>query len=124
MTRTRPQAIGISLSIYDYDLNVFVHPDVREYERWMRRKIDRRYSLPENHVNARALFSFRDTGAVCMWLPRKPRTPNELGTLAHECAHVAIHLMDHIGQRVDLENDEPMTYVVGYLVREILGRLK
>lgn len=38
------------------------------------------------------------------------------GTMAHECAHVALSILDGVGADVQEANQEPFCYLLGYLV--------
>ena len=50
--------------------------------------------------------------------PDKQRDTFDLiDTCAHEAAHVAHGLMDHIGHTIGGTNDEPAAYLIGYLTR-------
>lgn len=53
-------------------------------------------------------------------LPRKPKTPTEIGTLTHEAVHAINHIFDKIqeGNR----NTESFAHSVGAVVREVLKR--
>ena len=43
---------------------------------------------------------------------------HSVSTLAHEMCHVSVWLLANAGVTIDQENDEPLAYLVGYLVRE------
>lgn len=40
-----------------------------------------------------------------------------LDTLAHECLHASLRIMEEIGMTVDCEHDEPAAHLAGYLFR-------
>jgi len=42
---------------------------------------------------------------------------DSLDTLAHECLHASLRIMDLIGMPVDCEHDEPIAHLAGYLFR-------
>lgn len=41
------------------------------------------------------------------------------GTVAHEAAHIAHFVMQHIGAKLDPDNDEPLCYLQSWIVDEI-----
>lgn len=41
------------------------------------------------------------------------------GTVAHESVHIAMFLMERIGSKIDFNNPEPFTYLVGWITNEI-----
>lgn len=51
-------------------------------------------------------------------LPRKPKTAEEFGTLAHEAVHAVNHVFDHIHE---YSRDEVFAHSVGAIVREALN---
>lgn len=57
-----------------------------------------------------------------IWLPRKPRTPREIGTLAHEAAHAAMCLMHWTGATASAANDEFFGHTIGYIVSQVMER--
>ena len=50
-------------------------------------------------------------------LPRKPKTPEEIGDLAHEAVHAVKYVFDFIGEE---SIDEVFAHCVGAIVREVL----
>lgn len=50
-------------------------------------------------------------------LPRRPKTPEEIGTLAHEATHAIFNVFDKIEER---GYDEIFAHCVGAVVRETL----
>jgi hypothetical protein len=122
--RIRPRSATIKIDIYDYDILVFFHPDILEYEKFLRKNGPADYRLPERYLSARGLFSFRKDGPSAIWLPGYPKTPDEIAALAHECTHAAMHCLEHVGVPTNGETDEALACVVGFLVKEILKKLK
>jgi len=66
------------------------------------------------------------TKDVCphIWIPRKPKTPREIGTLAHEAVHAALWLMDWAGTSMEKESgrDEFFGHTVSYIVSQVMTR--
>jgi hypothetical protein len=58
-----------------------------------------------------------------IWLPHKPRTPREIGTLAHEAAHASLWLMDWSHSSATAGDDEFFGHTIGYIVSQVLARL-
>lgn len=51
--------------------------------------------------------------------------PNDDSSIAHECVHAAWACLEFVGAKSNITNQEPLAYVVGYLVGEITkGRKK
>jgi hypothetical protein len=59
-----------------------------------------------------------------MWLPGKPTTPTEIGTLAHEIVHILTAILVGKGIRLTPDSDEAFAYPMGYAVRRVLEQIK
>jgi hypothetical protein len=55
-----------------------------------------------------------------MWAHKKP----DLATIAHECSHVALHVMHHKGIPITYENDEGIAYFQEYWFKSVREALK
>lgn len=45
------------------------------------------------------------------------------GVIAHEALHIAGFIMDKVGVKYKFRNDEPFTYLIGWVVDEVYGFL-
>lgn len=59
-----------------------------------------------------------------LWLPKKPRTPKELGALAHEVSHAVVDMHSKRGINLDRINDEPFCYSIQHGITTILEACK
>lgn len=65
-------------------------------------------------------FCFYSEGAKpVIWLPRFPKTPEEIATLAHEAVHAVSFFMDWRGFKWS-PGDEVSAHSVDYIVRRVL----
>ena len=55
-----------------------------------------------------------------IWIPKKPKTPREYATLAHECLHATKHVLRWAGIPFSDDTEELETHAMGYLITEIL----
>lgn len=44
-------------------------------------------------------------------------------SIAHEAMHFITYMLDYHGVRVDLQNDEPLCYLIGYVVGRIFEKI-
>lgn len=61
-----------------------------------------------------SVFYGNDNNVV--WLP----ADCHISTLAHEAMHVVLNICHRRGIHVDTNNQEPVTYLTGYMVAEII----
>jgi len=52
-----------------------------------------------------------------IWLPRKPKTPSEIGTLAHEATHAVEFIFRFISEE---HRGEVYAHSIGAVVREVM----
>ena len=67
---------------------------------------------------------YKDGYIPIIWIPRKPTTPREYGTLAHECLHAVTVFLNWSHINCSIGEDEVACHSVGYLVSKILEGLK
>lgn len=116
----------VNMGIFDYTV-AFVVGDLKYLEEYVRWKFDdKKFSLEEHGGGYGALGKcLNKKGYVpIVWLPRKPETPKEYGTLCHECLHAAASLFDWAGITVVSETEEVFAHSVSYLVRSFLTNYK
>ena len=58
---------------------------------------------------------------ILIWTRFKPKSPKEIGILAHECLHAVGMTFEKVGVRYYQDNDEPFTYLLGRLVEEAMS---
>lgn len=58
--------------------------------------------------------------SALLWL----RDGNDIGTIVHECVHLAYEVLCARGVVITRENDEPLTYLVEHFMRQILRKTK
>ena len=113
--------ITIDFGTFDYAATCIVGPwaGVQKYVRW---KLDD----PTTDVGSvsRGKFFHRDGYSPIIWIPRRPRTPEEYGTLSHECMHLIREVMGWAGVVLTYETDEAYCHAMGHAVRTILRGLK
>ena len=62
-------------------------------------------------------------GGGCMvWLPRTPKTPDDLGSFMHEMIHVAVNAGEQMGCQIRDGSEEFHAYYIGWLTRQFFGR--
>jgi hypothetical protein len=55
-----------------------------------------------------------------IWIKKGERkTSLEVGTIAHESTHLAHYILNSIGKKADMEDDECLTYLVGYITSKV-----
>lgn len=79
------------------------------------------YDLEQMLIDMRGRTFYHKGCYPVIALPKKPHTPEEIGTLAHESVHAIKHIFDSIGEE---SVDEAFAHSVGAVVRGVLSTLK
>lgn len=117
------QAFDVHFGMFDYSVHVIVGPfaNVEKYVRW---KIDDP-KLDLSGASPRGMHFGRRGWVPVLWIPRRPRTAREHGTVAHEALHcVRFMFQTWVGMPFDYDTDEAYCHAVGFLVTSILERVK
>jgi hypothetical protein len=93
---------------------------VKEYVRW--RFDDDKADISAD--GADACVYTKPEYAPILWMPRRPRTAIEIGTLAHEAAHVVKDIMDCVGIPFADASEEAYSHALGFVVRSVLEELR
>ena len=102
----------IKLIVPIYGTEVFVTSEAEECTRLAKKHCGIDMGCYDFHANGMVVHS-NDTQII--WLPAQAG----LRTIVHECTHVAMNMCHYKGLLIDASNQEPFTYLMGYLVYEI-----
>ena len=62
-------------------------------------------------------------GQTIIRLPKKPKTAQEFGTMAHEIFHAVDFITRRIGLRLTPNSDEAFAYLIGYVTEQVMIKL-
>ena len=123
--------IHVHFGTFDFAFNCIVGPwkGVVDYVAWKFEAPDDAYLTELIELSNRGHEPlgkvFRRPGyCPIIWIPRRPRTPQEHGTLAHEVFHAVRLLMDWAGIHLNEDTEEAYCHALGFGVRQVLTHLK
>ena len=99
----------IEVPIYNYDLTIILTKDLNE--------VVKKYKLDGEFGNFGAL-TFEDKSKYRHYVVAFTDS-NHLSNIAHEIVHIKNYIFLGINAKVDLHNDEPEAYLVGWLFDQI-----
>lgn len=87
------------------------------------RKVEKKYGLQTTHGSKALTFRNHDKNGYSRYVLAfgKRCTPNHV---AHEALHLVALLYEDRGVALDIENDEPQCYLLGWIVGECHKHLK
>lgn len=107
--------------MFEYPMYAIIGPEasITPYIQW-------KFDDPDfEHDNlARGVVYHKPGSAPVLWIPCKPRCPHEYAVLAHECVHVAMHMMRWAGIVANYDTEEVLTHATRHLMTEILTHIK
>lgn len=77
------------------------------------------YDLEQMLIDMRGRTFYHKSCYPVIALPKKPKTAEQVGTLAHEAVHAIQHIFESIGEP---SRDEVFAHSVGAVVREVLSK--
>jgi len=116
--------IHVHFGTFDFAINCIVGPfdGVDKYVAWKFEDDPPQWNGA--NVKPRGRYYVRDGYCPVVWIPRKPRTPREYGTLAHELTHaVRYMLFDWAGMPLTQQTDEAYCHSIGFAMTTILEAL-
>lgn len=116
------KAIDVHFGTFDFELHCIVGPrkNVLKYVRWKMSDDEVTWS----YDNRGSCFC-RDGYQPIIWIPGKPKTSREYGTLAHEVFHVVRHMFgDWAGMPLSRDSEEAYAHAISYAVTKILDATK
>lgn len=123
--RYKGQSRIISWGVYPFDVLV----TTEDYETTVRGIERTGYKLNEEEKRALEMSGVGRTvmlknGAIVIRLLMPPKTPKQIGTVAHEAFHATCFLFERIGIKFGHKSDEAFAYAIDYLTTEILEFFK
>lgn len=117
------KAIRVHFGTFDFSFICLAGPyvNVEKYVAW---KFDDPGYKVDCPYEPRGRVFFRQGYVPVLWIPRRPRTAREHGTLAHEVLHVVGFLMEWADITYAKNNDEIFCHAVGHAVTHILEGLR
>lgn len=104
--------LHIRITVPIYKSWVYVVININECKHLAKLKTGMTLDDNEFTANGMTIYGY---GRNIIWLPEN----SDMDTLAHECMHVVLNIFRVKGVSVDLENQEPTTYLMGYITGEV-----
>lgn len=111
------QIFRLHCGVFDYAVRIVIGPHElgMQYIRWFTKN----KNIPSNDCQ-RGLCALQPPYCPVIWLPRKPQTPREHATLAHECFHAVSHVTRWAAIEHSEATEEVFCHTLGFLVDGIL----
>jgi len=120
----RLKEIRTHMGQFDFTIWTVVGPaaDLDSYIEWRHECLYEKRS-DKRQAMGLCFQGFEDHGPI-IWLPKPPRTAEEIGTLAHEACHALVEMMDWMGTEIKKDTDEILCHGVGHIVSNVLAELR
>lgn len=115
--------IRINMGLFDFNIVCVIgnHENCEKYIQWkFENKEFTLDSWDNGHVRRGCVFS-KPGYVPVLWIPRKPKTPREHATLAHEALHCVYHLFEWAAIPMSRDTEEVVTHSMAHIINEILS---
>ena len=108
----------VHMGTFDFSVKVIVgdYKETCRYVLW-------KFEAPDFDINAtnvgyepRGKCFFKAGYVPVIWMPKKPTTPREHATYAHECLHAVYHLFEWAGLAATRDTEEVMAHAMAHLI--------
>lgn len=132
MEKYCPSLITLSMNPNEFYLDIdfwndhclIVWPaDKEKAEKWYREKFPNREPETFNELEDADAVSYCGDARI-IFLKEWEMSVEKISNLAHECVHIANHILVDKGVREKKGDDETLAYFVGYLMRHLLAAVK
>ena len=110
----------IDMGIFDYPVYCAIG-NYKKFSKYIQWKFDDK-NIKIDEQAPRGQTWIRTGYVPVIWLPRTPKTPRELSTVAHESYHAACCLFRWASVPITDDTDEVVGHTIGHIVNEILKR--
>lgn len=118
---------NIRIELYKRDITVFIGSH-EEFKEWTKKCIFPEdwntiiTQILESDDNAEASYWYNDVnGNGIIELHYHPKSPEEIGIVAHECLHATMRVLSFIGiPCFENEANEAYTYLLEYILEQVL----
>ncbi|MBI4029091.1 MAG: hypothetical protein HY376_01880 [Candidatus Blackburnbacteria bacterium] len=117
--------VQVGMGLFEFDV-IFVvgeYLKMEEYVNWKFENKEFQHEHWDIGHEPRGSFFHRRGYVPVIWIPKKPRTPREHATLAHECLHAVFFLFEWANLPMGKDNEEVMTHAMAHLYANVLEKL-
>ena len=116
--------VRISLPIYKSGIIVIITKDTKRAAANVRKWYNGEFEEWDADSIAGKTLSKEGYNGSVIWMRDSPRTPEQIAILAHEAFHATARLMDRLRVPLTYATEETYTYVMEYIVAEVLRQLR
>lgn len=117
--------IRVHFGTFDYVIICLVgsYKNVERYVAWKFEEKEIPISETQRQYGARGRFFYRIGFAPIIWIPKRPTTPREHATLAHEMLHAIQEMMDWAAIPFTFDTGEVFCHALAHGINTVLQEL-
>lgn len=115
------QTIDTHMGLFDFTVRCVIGEQEKALEYVAHAFEDKYEELPDGNrgFEARGVTYYKTGYVPIVWIPRKPETPREHATLAHEVIHAINHLFDWSATPLSKDTEETFAHSVAHVLDNI-----
>ena len=107
---------------FDHCINVIISEDLDECASFVNKKFET-VGFSRDDFQAQGKVFMSSPYCPILWLPRKPISISEQGTLIHELLHLVFTVTDWAGIRLSPDSEEVYTHLLKYFYKQFYEKL-
>jgi len=110
------------MGVFDFTVICIIgdYAKVDKYIQWKFDDKDFQTANWDKGYDCRGKVLYRAGFVPVLWIPRKPRTPREHSTLAHEALHCVYHLFEWANIPMTKDTEEVVTHSMAHIINSVL----
>lgn len=116
----------IDLVVYPFDIMFSIGESDKEFMRTLKDRLPKKYLPKKSEDNICQLedecrgrtWHHLEGGQTIIRLKKKPKSEQEMGSLAHEIFHAVDFIFRHVGIQLSSDSDEAYAYLIGYITEQ------
>lgn len=113
----------IHAGTYDFGINFVISEDKKRTVKYLQFKLGDSY-INESHLDCLGKVFDRHGYCPIVWLPKKPKSPSEVGTLYHELFHIVCCIMRWANIPLSSDSEEAYCHLIKHITRQFFEKIK
>jgi len=114
---------NMTAAVYDTDVYVIISEDTLQALMFLRSFLQDT-SLVTKDLDVKGVVFSNPGHPPVMWIPKIPRTPEEMGVVAHEMFHLVACIMDYVNIPLDDSSEEAYAYMYSHLNEQFWTKIE
>src|SRR5688572_31393596 len=122
--KVKDRKFRMNYGTYSRFIDVIITEDRKKAATFVNNSQDRQLKLNEDDFDCLGKVCLKSKYNDILWLPRLPKTTEELGTVNHEIFHLVYWRLSCAGLQLSESSEEAFNYLISYLTTQFYKKCK